>query len=339
MKEKLILLVVGTVLGIACGVGGGYLAMRMLHRGTEFSSVGDFRQAITEHNSGDVHADESLSLRSLIQPHPSDSIIYTMRPNLKIKFQGVEVRTNSFGHRGPERSVEKPADVFRLALLGDSFAFGWGVDEDKSFASVIERELPPLLSPQKKRVEVINFGVPGYSTFQEVAQFLEQGWQFSPDAVLVYFVENDFGMPFFIHSLDGGSDPVPVLSVLERITHPSNDSDRLQKKKIEQLADPNRALQRLLTATKEHGIPLFLTINPRREWEADWKRLWVLPANPEIHFLRLREPFVAEVEARKLTLADLQLPADPHPSALKHEMLGRLLAQQIAPVMENRPRP
>src|SRR5262249_21767368 len=149
------------------------------------------RQAILDQGSNELNADGTLSLRSLIRPNASDLIIYELKPDLSVQFQKVTVTTNSFGMRGPEVSLVKPPDTFRLAVLGDSYAFGWGVEDDQVFSRVLEQKLEGRL-PGGKHPQVLNFGVPGYSTFQETAQFLESGSRFSPDAVLVYFIYNDF---------------------------------------------------------------------------------------------------------------------------------------------------
>ena len=52
---------------------------------------------------------------------------YELRPNLEKFAQNALVRTNSHGMRDRERSIERPAGVFRIAVLGDSFTFGFGV--------------------------------------------------------------------------------------------------------------------------------------------------------------------------------------------------------------------
>src|SRR5262249_304618 len=52
---------------------------------------------------------------------------YTLIPNLRATAFGVDLSTNHWGFRGPEWSVIKEAGTFRIALIGDSHAFGYGV--------------------------------------------------------------------------------------------------------------------------------------------------------------------------------------------------------------------
>jgi hypothetical protein len=109
-----------------------------------------------------------VSLRAIVRSHPSDSIIYTLKPDLDLNFVRARVQTNSCGMRSPERPIVKPPGVYRIALLGDSFAFGWGVEQHETFAQKLEDVLNKR-SRGHVKFEVLNFGVPGYSTFQEVA--------------------------------------------------------------------------------------------------------------------------------------------------------------------------
>jgi lysophospholipase L1-like esterase len=143
--------------------------------------------------------DGSITLRSLIQPHPDKRIIFDLIPNQKVKFQGAPVRTNALGMRGDGVSPYKLPLEYRITLLGDSFTFGWGVKEEETFVKILENCLNSS-SPSKYHFRVLNLGVPGYSTFQEVAAFKKLVPILKPDLVLLYFVENDFGLPFFLTS-------------------------------------------------------------------------------------------------------------------------------------------
>ncbi len=61
---------------------------------------------------------------------------------------------------------DKQPGVFRIAVLGDSFTFGPDMQFDDVFPKRIERMLN--LNKPNPRAEVINYGVPGYSTMHEV---------------------------------------------------------------------------------------------------------------------------------------------------------------------------
>ena len=176
----------------------------------------------------------------------------------------------------------------------------------------------------KMKYEVLNFGVPGYSTFQEVALFEELGKDFNPDAVLVYFVQNDFGMPFFIRDIDGSGG---ILSSLQFVALGKRlfEPDEMDKKIQEMGLDPNRALRTLSAYTASQGIKLFVAVNPHKEYQKDVKRLWAMRKDRSIKLIDLREQLLGLIDSRHIEEKDLTLSFDPHPSPLRHAMLGDLL--------------
>lgn len=102
------------------------------------------------------------------------------------------VTINREGLRGPERSRVKPADTFRVAMLGDSYTEAIQVPYDQTFSAVTERELAGCPALKGKRVEVLDFGVDGYGTAQELVTLRERALAYSPDAVvLAIFLGND----------------------------------------------------------------------------------------------------------------------------------------------------
>ena len=151
------------------------------------------RSAVT---SPDPDAD-TTSLRGLVRASSSPDLVYELKPDLDCRFKGVRVRTNSHGMRGREFSVAKAADVFRIAGLGDSVMFGWGVAEEDTYLRVLGRRLGPAMS-DGRQVEVLNFAVPGYNTAMEVAAFRDKVRGFSPDLVVIHCVHNDLGLPQFM---------------------------------------------------------------------------------------------------------------------------------------------
>ena len=100
----------------------------------------------------------------------------------------VYVTTNRAGFRDREHAVSKPAGTFRIAVLGDSFAEAVQVPQREAFWSVMERELAGCAEFQGKTVEVLNFGVSGYGTTQELQMLRHYVWQYEPDLVLLAFL-------------------------------------------------------------------------------------------------------------------------------------------------------
>jgi lysophospholipase L1-like esterase len=68
--------------------------------------------------------------------------------------------------------------------MGDSFAWGYGVEESERFSQRLETLLG---------VEVINAGISGYSTDQELLWYRGEGSKYDTDLVIVEFAGNDIG--------------------------------------------------------------------------------------------------------------------------------------------------
>lgn len=97
------------------------------------------------------------------------------------------VRINSAGFRDREHALRKPPNTFRIAVLGDSYAEALQVPLEKTFWSVLERELHTCDVFAGKTVEVLNFGVSGYGTAQELLVLRHYVWDYEPDLVLLAF--------------------------------------------------------------------------------------------------------------------------------------------------------
>jgi len=92
------------------------------------------------------------------------------------------------GRRDRERSLVKPADAFRIAVLGDSFAAAFEVSQQDTFWSVLEDELEGCPALGERKPEVINFGVGGYGTASQWLVLQHKVWPYDPDLVLLAFL-------------------------------------------------------------------------------------------------------------------------------------------------------
>jgi hypothetical protein len=115
---------------------------------------------------------------------------WVLRPNAKgwnVSDGKQYIRINSDGMRDKERSVPKPPHSFRIAVLGDSATEARQVALEDTFPSRLERQLAHCPSMQGRTVEVLNFGVPGYGTAQELLMLRGKVRKYRPDLVLLEF--------------------------------------------------------------------------------------------------------------------------------------------------------
>lgn len=95
---------------------------------------------------------------------------------------GTTMRINSVGLRDREHTLEKPAGVFRILVLGDSFMEAVQVEFEQSLPGLLETGLAAATG---KRIEVINGGVSGWGTEDELRYLTRYGLRYAPDLVLV----------------------------------------------------------------------------------------------------------------------------------------------------------
>lgn len=96
----------------------------------------------------------------------------------------ITVHINDKGLRDREHTYERPGNTPRILVMGDSFAWGYGVEEPERFSQRLEAMLG---------AEVINAGVSGYSTDQELLWYQDEGSRYDTDLVIVVFSGNDIG--------------------------------------------------------------------------------------------------------------------------------------------------
>lgn len=125
----------------------------------------------------------------------------------------VWVQINSDGLRDRERRREKPAGTIRVAVLGDSYIQAVNVPIEKAFTSFLETRLASCAQPLGRQAEVINFGVSGYGTAQELLTYRHHAAAYHPDiVVLAMYLGNDiFNNSRELNESDGHAVPYFVL--------------------------------------------------------------------------------------------------------------------------------
>ena len=92
-------------------------------------------------------------------------------------------RHNLHGFRGPEIAVAKPEGKTRVLVVGDSFVYGNGVENEETFCARLEALEPEL--------QVINAGVPGYGGGETLVLLREEIGIWKPDVIIAGFFWND----------------------------------------------------------------------------------------------------------------------------------------------------
>jgi len=124
---------------------------------------------------------------------------YTLRPSLRrrefvihgtntkgepsVKTFYVSTTTDSI-RSARELSVEHPPGVLRLMVMGSSFEFGYGVNDEDTFPAVLEKRLR-VEAVFPLPLEVINGAVPGTHRVQFIYRYLSRLQKYDPDVVIM----------------------------------------------------------------------------------------------------------------------------------------------------------
>ena len=118
---------------------------------------------------------------------------WKLRPGVHIDdpentvWQGVV--SNSLGYRSPEFDLLKPPGTIRIVCFGDSSTFGIGAEMEDSWPALLEDQLNDR---GEQRFQVINAGVPGYTSHQGFLHMRQEVDRLQPDIVFASYANNDF---------------------------------------------------------------------------------------------------------------------------------------------------
>ncbi|MCH2169473.1 SGNH/GDSL hydrolase family protein [Myxococcota bacterium] len=250
------------------------------------------------------------------------------RPNSEAELMDVEVRINSDGFRDDEIRSNSNG-THRIIFLGDSLTFGWGVEQNETFAHLLERRLDAQ-SP----TEVINFGTGNYNTEQEVELLLEKGLDYQPDQVVLFYFIND-------------AEPVPqksrfpwlgdlriatfYWSRIKALAARWSDSagyrdyySALYRDGSEGLGRVRVALEKLRDASMDHGFEIQVVLLPELHELVDYPfrdehaKISRMLSEIDIPTLDLAPAFADVTNPQELWVA----PDDAHPNAKAHTRIA-----------------
>jgi hypothetical protein len=349
-RARFILVVASIVVTLmACEIGA-----RLIDYSQEQKALRAWQQLSEQRFKAPAGSDASLL--QIIRLAKNPRIVYEHIPSQQFRFNGADCRINRHGFRGPEIDIDKPADAYRVVVLGDSVAFGHGVAETDCFASRLEGLLQQAL-PQK-RVQVINTAVSGYNTAMEVATLEEKGLPFHPDLVVYHFIGNDLDLPNLIWtpqnywtlrrsflwqqvaraftSRDPWTDrPFGVAPMQDNRFVYKDDEVAPQYRDMVGIEMFQRELRRLRDLSQQHGFRVIVSVhwnNPPYLAETCAMAGLPLVAVDSVVRQHMHEHGIADYYKSDLVLS----PQDPHPGPLVHQwiaeaIVARLTADRMLP--------
>ncbi|MEK7233534.1 MAG: SGNH/GDSL hydrolase family protein [Elusimicrobiota bacterium] len=164
-KLRALALIAPLAASVGALIGGEWAARRWVDQGDALDRVG-----------GLLRMDVSLGWRQ--------------KENVRIRFMGVPVATNSQGLRAPESSAAPATGSSQegsVLVLGPSSTFGWGVPESGTYA----RRLEAALREGGRRVSVVNAGQIGFSSWQGLRFYDEEFRRLPPRVLVLAYGAND----------------------------------------------------------------------------------------------------------------------------------------------------
>jgi len=115
---------------------------------------------------------------------PDPRLFWRFQPGSVFDADG-PVAINAAGYRGPLPLAGKPEGGLRVAVLGDSVAFGGATSWPRELRGLLGAAFPG------RQVEVLNFGVPGYTVIQGERQYADEVSALQPEVVILAYGWNE----------------------------------------------------------------------------------------------------------------------------------------------------
>lgn len=122
-------------------------------------------------------------------------LLWALEPNRRFQTGNDVTEINAVGLREKllPTTPKKPNEK-RILVTGDSSIYGWGVQDHQTYAVNLEKELKRIY---RFPIEVINLGVPGYSTEQTLKLLDKVGWDYDADLIIVSNIFSDCNIDAF----------------------------------------------------------------------------------------------------------------------------------------------
>jgi len=176
------------------------------------------------------------------------------RPGFAAMIEGSQVTINALGYRGRPYGPEKHPGRRRVVMLGDSLTFGFRMGDDAIFPSLLDGG----------ELEVVNLGVEGYGTDQELLKLEHEGLGYHPDVVVLNVcIENDLVDNWTSENLFHLGYPRPFFRIENGALVEHDEDVRLD------------AAGRLANLLSEHSLVYRLIASPGRSGmpREHWRRL------------------------------------------------------------------
>jgi hypothetical protein len=278
----------------------------------------------------------------------SDFLLREIVPSVSTVLGDATATSNQLGMRDRDYEEIKPANTYRIVLLGASNDMGWGVKDDQTYENLVEDKLNSHIpDPHYPRYEILNLSVAADSILQRVLRFEQVGFEFQPDAAILSIsaVDEQFIASNLRKALIQGIEPSPgYREVTESVVRRARVNGKMPAVMIERRLQPyftelcRWSFQRFAKQCSQHGVRPLVMYRPA---PADFlglessarSELLGLARSTGLEVIDLSAAFDSVADRSSLMLAKW----DDHTTALGHRLLADKLYEGLVPLLFGSP--
>jgi hypothetical protein len=278
----------------------------------------------------------------------SDFLLKDIVPSMSTVLGGAPCTSNSLGMRDREYDKLKPANTYRIVLLGASNDMGTGVKNDQTYENLVEDNLNSRVPDARySRYEILNLSIAADSILQRVLRLDQECIEFQPDAAIlsVTAVDEQFIASHLRKALIQGVEPSPgYREVVESVVRRAHVNGKMPAVMIERRLQPyvtelcGWSFQRFAQQCAQRGVRPLVIYRPA-------------PADFPGSEPAVRSELVRLARAAGLEVIDLSPAFDPvtdrntlilgkwddHTTALGHRLLADKLYEGLVPLLFGSP--
>jgi hypothetical protein len=273
-----------------------------------------------------------------------DLLLRDIVPSMSTVLGGTPCTSNSLGMRDREYQKAKPANTYRIVLLGASNDMGTGVGTEQTYENLVEDSLNSRVPDARySRYEILNLSVAADSILQRVLRLEQEGFQYEPDAVMLSISAADvqFVASHIRQALIQGIEAPPgYREIVQSVVSRAHVNGKMPAVMIERRLQPyydelcRWSFQRFAQQCAQRGIRPIVMYRPAPvdfagTEAATRSKMIGLAREAGLEIVDLSQAFDSVTDRNSLMLAKW----DDHTTALGHRLLADELYRDLVPLL------